>query len=96
MTNDAMTFLICLFGVIGVWCSIESAIKSSRRAQLEKAQLRKLKREAINKKLDAAFIKCPAAEPNRKVFYDLLLTYFDEHGCLPDFSLVKNKESDNE
>ena len=44
-------------------------------------------RDAINKKLDAAFVKVPEAEKDREVLYNQLLTYYDEHGVVPDFTI---------
>ena len=46
-------------------------------------------RDAINVKLDAAIAEVPDAEKDREVLYGQLLGYFDEHGVVPDFSLVK-------
>jgi hypothetical protein len=45
---------------------------------------------AINVKLDAAIAACPDAEKDRDALYGQLLAYFDEHGTVPEFSLVKN------
>jgi hypothetical protein len=47
-------------------------------------------RDAINAKLDAAIAQAPDAEKDRDVLYGQLLAYFNEHGVVPDFSLVKN------
>jgi len=48
-------------------------------------------RDAINKKLDEAIVTCTEkiTTENREFFYRELLAYFDEHGIIPDFSLVK-------
>lgn len=46
-------------------------------------------RDAINLKLDTAIAACPEAEKDRAVLYNQLLSYFDEHGTLPDFSIAK-------
>ncbi len=46
-------------------------------------------RDAINKKLDEALKACPEAEVDRGIFYDRLLSHFNEHGVLPDFTLEK-------
>ncbi len=48
--------------------------------------------DAINKKLDAAIAKCPDAEKDRDTLYQQLLTYFDEHGVVPDFTLGPTKQ----
>lgn len=45
--------------------------------------------DAINAKLDAAFIEVPDAEKDREVLYGQLLDYFNEHGVVPDFKLSK-------
>ena len=44
---------------------------------------------AINTKLDEAFIGCPEAEKERDILYSQLLEYFDVHGIIPDFELRK-------
>ena len=46
-------------------------------------------RDAIMGKLDAEFAKFPDAEIDRDVLYQQLLTYYDEHGCIPEFQLVR-------
>jgi hypothetical protein len=46
--------------------------------------------DAIYKKIDVALVECPDATPDRELFYNHLLSYFNEHGVIPDFSLVKN------
>ena len=46
-------------------------------------------RDKINKKLDEAIKKVPAAEKNREYLYNSLLTYYNEHGIVPDFDLKK-------
>lgn len=46
-------------------------------------------RDAINQKLDAALAKYPEAAQGREELYSQLLSYFDEHGALPDFTLRK-------
>lgn len=48
-------------------------------------------RDAINAKLDAAFVECPDAATDRDELYQKLLEYFDKHGSLPGFSLVKKE-----
>ena len=47
-------------------------------------------RDAINAKLDTAIAACPDAAKDRDTLYKQLLTYFDEHGEVPDFDLAKN------
>lgn len=44
-------------------------------------------RDAINRKLDAAFRVCPEAEKDREVLYHSLLEHFNEYGDVPDFTL---------
>lgn len=45
----------------------------------------------IDRALDAEIAKHPAAEPDRELFRQQLINYFDEHGVVPDFSLNRNK-----
>lgn len=47
-------------------------------------------RAAINEKLDAAIALAPDAESERENLFNQLLAYFNEHGVIPEFSLVKN------
>ena len=49
--------------------------------------------DAINAKLDAAIAEFPDAERDREVLYGQLLDHFNEHGVIPDFSLVKRVTS---
>ncbi len=44
-------------------------------------------RDAINTKLDAEITKHPDAACDREIFYQFLLSYFFEHGELPEFHL---------
>lgn len=44
---------------------------------------------AINAKLEAAFAEVPNAVKDREALYQHLLNYFNEHGTVPDFSLVR-------
>ncbi len=46
-------------------------------------------RAAIDKKLDEAYAKVPEASADREVHYHYLLSYFDEHGVIPEFELHK-------
>lgn len=50
--------------------------------------------DAINSKLDAAIAQCPDAAKDRKELYRQLLVYFDEHGEIPDFELVRKGQGD--
>lgn len=45
--------------------------------------------DRIQAKLDEAFKKCPDAEKDREHLYHQLLSYYDDNGTLPDFSLSK-------
>lgn len=42
-------------------------------------------RNAINEKLDQAFVEVPEAIKDREALYDELLRYFNDYGFLPDF-----------
>jgi len=44
---------------------------------------------AINKKLDAAIRACPDAEKDRDALYSQVLSYFNEYGIIPEFTLAK-------
>lgn len=46
--------------------------------------------QAINAKLDEAIAACPDAEKDRETLFQQLLTYVNEHGVIPEFSLAKN------
>ena len=46
-------------------------------------------REAINAKLDAAIKDHPDAEKDREHLFNQLLSFFDQHGYIPDFSLAR-------
>jgi hypothetical protein len=46
--------------------------------------------DAIYQKIDAQIALCPDAAPDRELFYERLIGYFNEHGVVPDFTLVKN------
>lgn len=48
-------------------------------------------REAINAKLDEQIRLAPDAEKDRETLFRQLVDYFDEHGVIPDFSLVKKE-----
>ncbi len=51
-------------------------------------------RNAIDAKLDAAIAQCPDAAKDRTHLYNQLLSYFNEHGVLPEFTLSKRDEAD--
>lgn len=42
----------------------------------------------INSALDAAFVEAPEAGKDRSYFYNELLCFYDDHGYVPEFSLV--------
>ena len=46
-------------------------------------------RDAIYEKVDEAILLAPNATSDREHYYQQLLNYFDEHGCIPDFTLLK-------
>ena len=48
---------------------------------------------AINRALDLAIAECSDAAPNRELFYDRLLAYFNEYGEIPEFSLAKREDA---
>lgn len=48
-------------------------------------------RDAINAAIDKALEQAPNAAPDRDIFYQTLLEYFDLHGELPEFNLVKKE-----
>lgn len=45
--------------------------------------------EAIYAKIDEQIALVPDAAKDREPLYQQLLDYFDEHGVIPDFSLVR-------
>jgi hypothetical protein len=47
--------------------------------------------DAINAALDKAIRACPGAASERDALYQQLLSYYDEHGVIPEFSLEKRK-----
>ena len=47
--------------------------------------------DEITKKLDAAILEHPEAEKDRAELRAQLVSYLDEYGIIPDFSLVKKK-----
>jgi hypothetical protein len=49
--------------------------------------------EAITRKLDGLIADCPDAKQDRQHLYDQLLEYFNEHGEIPDCSIVKKGQS---
>lgn len=48
-------------------------------------------RNAIDAKLDEAFLACPDAEKDRDELFRQLLAYFNDHGVVPDFTLAKRE-----
>lgn len=46
-------------------------------------------RDAIYGRIDAELLKWPGAIGDREYFYNQLLCYFNEHGEIPEFDLVK-------
>jgi hypothetical protein len=51
-------------------------------------------RDEIHRRLDAQFALVPDAEKDREALYSSLLSFFNEHGVLPDFSLVRAESSE--
>lgn len=47
---------------------------------------------AIQKRLDAAFEKCPEAEKDREALYHQLLEAFNQYGSIPEFTLEPTKK----
>jgi hypothetical protein len=47
--------------------------------------------DEINRRLDEQIALVPDAEKDRDVLYHGLLTYFNEHGVIPDFSLARKE-----
>jgi hypothetical protein len=43
--------------------------------------------DAINAKLDEAIHGCPGAARDREILYNQLISYFNEHGIIPNFSI---------
>lgn len=50
--------------------------------------------DAIYAKVDEAIAKCPDAAPDREFFYGRILSYFDQHGEIPEFELKAKVLSD--
>ena len=48
----------------------------------------------IDFRLDVAIAMCPDAEKDRAVLRDRLISYFDSHGHVPDFTLRKREKPD--
>jgi hypothetical protein len=46
-------------------------------------------RDAINAKLDAAYVMFPDAAADRDIHYQALLDAFNQTGAIPDFTLEK-------
>lgn len=51
-------------------------------------------KNTINEKLDAAYLDAPDAAIDRDIHYHSLLNYFNEYGEIPEFSIVKNPETE--
>jgi hypothetical protein len=49
--------------------------------------------EAITKKLDEALKEVPEAEECRPHLYKQLLSYFNDTGVIPDFSIIKKQNN---
>lgn len=47
---------------------------------------------AINAKLDEALAKMPDAATEREALYHQLLSFFNDYGFLPEFTIVKEPE----
>ena len=45
----------------------------------------------LNDLLDAEIAKCPDAAKDREVLYSQLLSYVNDHGVIPDFSLERKE-----
>jgi hypothetical protein len=48
--------------------------------------------EEIYARIDAVLAEIPDAAPDRELFYQRLLAFFDEHGYVPEFSLAKGDQ----
>jgi hypothetical protein len=48
----------------------------------------------IYRKVDEALVGHPDAVPDREIFYETLLSYFNEHGIIPEFELQKKTTGD--
>lgn len=48
-------------------------------------------RDEINKAIDAALVDHPDAAADREMFFDTLLSYFNEHGHIPQFKLERKQ-----
>ena len=46
-------------------------------------------RAQIYQAIDEQLAEHPDAAPDREIFYETLLSYFNEHGVVPDFSLQR-------
>jgi hypothetical protein len=51
-------------------------------------------RDAINQKLDEAYALTPDAAGDRESHFTVLLSHFNIHGILPDFTLQKGTAND--
>jgi hypothetical protein len=48
-------------------------------------------RDQINAAIDAALVDVPEAAADREIFFAALLDHVNEHGVIPEFSLVKRE-----
>lgn len=49
--------------------------------------------DALSAKLDAALAEFPEASKDREALYDQLLSYVNEHGVIPDFTIGRTSPS---
>lgn len=47
--------------------------------------------DAINKKLDAAYVGVPDAAVDREIHYQALLDHFYDYGVVPEFTLIRRE-----
>ena len=45
-------------------------------------------RESIYRIIDAELVRVPEATPDRELYFEAMLKFYDEHGELPEFTLV--------
>jgi hypothetical protein len=51
-------------------------------------------RDEIYRRVDEAIALVPGSEPDRDIYYRHVLSYFNDHGFIPDFSIVANPKHD--
>ncbi len=49
-------------------------------------------RDELYARIDAQIEQCPQAASDRELIYHRLLSYFNEHGVIPDFELTPTPE----